>query len=340
MKALCAISSVEFTVEHFPGYLSSREVMHPAFHIPQKKLLSYVGQWSRPGAFTETDSYLLFLALLHSTELVHFRVPVYRSEKTPAIIANNMAALAQAVIKINAVTTPSFSFPQFAITPETRYLTNVNHWIEDWEDAYKDFRDGYRRVAENEKLKRRSEALERLIKTPFSNASRKYGLAVAEWAAQAGSFPTFNIDNPYIPGSKCSIGDYWKHIITKACDETDIYSINLPDLIELIEHCEENVPVGTIQSHALFKALRSAKERQRNYLGMGEISLPSGGGYTFISDPSSVESANLAAMMSAAPDKEPKPEEYPTKLAYLRAKMRWELSRKDVSNLPDADSGE
>ena len=336
MKALCAISSVEFTVEHFPGYLSSREVMHPVFHIPQKKLLSYLSQWSRPGAFTETDSYLLFLALLHSTELIHFRVPVYRHEKTPAIVANNMEALAQAVIKINTVTTPSFSFPQFAVTVETRYLTNIHHWIEDWHESYKEFQDGYRRASENEKLKRRSEALERLIKTPFASHTRKYGLAVAEWAAQAGSFPTFNIDNPFLAGTKCSIADYWKHIIVKACDETDIYSINISDLNELLEHCEENVPVGTIQSHALFKALRSAKERQRNYLGMGEIQLPSGGGYSFVSDTSSVEHANLQAMLSAAPSEEPKPSDYPTKIAYLRAKMRWELSRKDVSNLPDS----
>src|SRR3990172_712457 len=100
MKILCSISSTEFNVEHFPGYLSSREVSHPIFYLPQKKLLSYMAKWSG-SELTRTDSYLLFLAILNSTELVHFRVPIFKDNRTDSIIAQNMEKLALTVTKLN-----------------------------------------------------------------------------------------------------------------------------------------------------------------------------------------------------------------------------------------------
>ena len=63
MKYQCAYSNLQLNVDYFPGFISTTETIHPIFHIPQKKLLSYLGKWSS-GELTETDSYLLFLAIL------------------------------------------------------------------------------------------------------------------------------------------------------------------------------------------------------------------------------------------------------------------------------------
>lgn len=334
MRALCSISSIEFNVEHFPGYLSSREVSHPIFYLPQKKLLGYMGKWSAR-ELTPTDSYLLFLALLNSTELVHWRVPIFKDERTDSLVSLNMESLALTVSKLNTVYTPSVSFPNFATSPDNRHLHNVHHWIEAWAEAYNGFKSGRLRDSENRKLAIREKALERLIKNPHKTVAG-YARSLADWAADAGSFPTFNTKNPYSsnPLAMISCADYWKSIIIKAASQESIYAIDRKDIIEILEHCEENIPIGSIYSNALFTTLRTALEKQRNYLGLGDIDL-SHGKYSFLSPDDSIESANMRAMIDSAPSSEPKPESYPTKLAYLRAKMRWEMARSEVSNLPD-----
>lgn len=335
MKALCAISSVEFNVEHFPGTLYSREICHPVFYLPQKKLLSYLPKWSSHG-LTDTDSYLLFLALLNSTELVKFRVPVFRNERTNAIVAQNMEFLAKVVSQINTVTTPSFNFMQVGISPETRYLDNVHHWLEDWNESYKQFLAGYPSAHDNAKIIRREKALERLIKSAHRDSS-KYAHAIADWAADAGDFPTFLTLNPYTSSrTQISCSDYWKSIIIKCASEENIYAIDRKDVMEILTHCEDNIPIGSIYSNALFSILRRALEKQKNFLGLGDIDI-SQGKYQFVTETDSVESANMKAMIDSAPVQEPKPEAYPTKLAYLRAKMRWEMSQASVQNLPDGE---
>lgn len=335
MKALCAISSVEFNVEHFPGSLYSGEICHPVFYIPQRKLLTYLPKWSAH-ELTSTDSYLLFLALLNSTELVKFRVPVFRNDRTNSIIAQNMEFLAKVVSQINTVTTPSFNFPQFAVSPETRYLDNVHYWLEDWHEAYKNFLAGYPSAHDNAKIIRREKALEKLIKSAHRDSS-KFAHSLADWAADAGSFPTFSLRNPYSSaGQVISCADFWKLIIIRCASSENIFAIDRNDLVEILEHCEENIPIGTIFSNALFSILRSALEKQKNFLGLGDIDL-SGGKYQFVTDDDTVETANIKALIDAAPSEMPTPEKYPTKLAYLRAKLRWEMSQASVQNLPDGE---
>ena len=89
MKVICKYSSIPFTCEHFPGVLDRGETCHPIFLIPQKKLLSYLGKWSS-GGLTPTDSYLLFLAILHSSEQIYWRTPAIRSSQTDSIISQIM----------------------------------------------------------------------------------------------------------------------------------------------------------------------------------------------------------------------------------------------------------
>ena len=112
MKILCSKSGIEFTAEHFPGTFFSRELSHPIFSLEQKKLLSYTGKWAA-GELTPTDSYLLFLALLNSSEQIQFRTSCKRTPLTNSIVANNMEYLVRTVIKLNAIRTPGTLFPYF-----------------------------------------------------------------------------------------------------------------------------------------------------------------------------------------------------------------------------------
>jgi hypothetical protein len=323
MRIQCAISGIEFKVDHFPGEFYSPSVFHPIFHLPQKRLLSYTGKWAG-GELTPTDTYLLFLAILHSSEHVHFRSPVFRTEFTDSIIANNMEFLVRTVIKLNSVVNPAVAFPQFVVSPETCSLSNVHHWIEAWAVAYKEFQDGYRSAHESAKLIRRESALERLIKSPHKKP-HEYAGQIAEWAATAGSFPSFLIPSPFT-GIKIPISEYWKIIIQKVSRSESLFAIPSSDLRELLNHCEEHIPFGSIYSNALFKILRHAVEKQSNFLGLGDQDLTTS--YTILSSSDTVEAANLKALIDSAPAEEPRPEQYENKLQFLRAKMRWTLAQK------------
>lgn len=328
MKILCSLSGIEFSCEHFPAYLTSREVHHPIFSLPQKKLLSFLGKWS-DGELTPTDSYLLFLAILNSSSLVEFRVPAAISPETESIVAQNMEHLAKTVSKLNAVTNPNVVFPRYVISPDTKFLGNVKHWIENWKDSYQDFCDGYAREYDARKLITRESALERLIKNPHLPVSA-YAAKIAEWAAVAGQFPQYLTVSPFT-NLKVTMATYWKEIIVKCSREESIFAVPQIDIQDLLEHCEQNISIGTIYSNALFSVLRKALERQKNFLGLGDMDL-SRGKYQILSTDDTTETANLKALIDSAPAEEPKPEQYPNKIAFLKAKLRFQMAKKYSQN--------
>lgn len=331
MKILCSLSSLEFSCEHFPGALYSRETSHPVFSLPQKKLLSYLHKWSS-GELTSIDSYLLFLALLNSSDLVQFRVPAIRTERTASIIAQNMEDLAKTVIKLNTVTVPGKIFPHFVISQDTKTLDNVHYWIENWKDSYSDFQAGVLTDLEGrdewKKLANREAALERLIKNPHRPLS-DYASQIAEWASVAGNFPNGTVPSPFT-GLQISLSDYWKFIIIKSSTESALYSIPKQDLEDLLEHCETHINIGTIFSNALFKILRNALTKQRNFIGLGDkdIGRVRIGDFTILDPDASTEDANMAAIVASAPDHLPQRDEYPSKFEYMRAKLRYDMSLK------------
>lgn len=329
MQILCAYSSITFTCEHFPGTLSSRESYHPVFDMPQKRLLSNLGKWSS-GGLTPTDSYLLFLAVLRSTDLVDFRVPAIRTPQTDAIIAQNMEHLCRTVIKLNSVSNPAVTFPHYVISPDTRTLENVRYWIENWQDSYEAFVAGRIRDIEGReewrRLATREAALQRLIKNSHRPIA-SYASQVAEWAALAGNFPSRGtIPSPF-SGMQISLTDYWKELIVLCANENRLFGIPRKDLQELLDHCEEHIPVGSIYSNALFKIIRHALDRQQSFLGLGDLDITRST-YEILTSTDNVEDANLRASIQAAPLEEPRQEQYATKFEFLRAKLRYQMARK------------
>jgi hypothetical protein len=315
-------------VQYFPGSIQSREVAHPIFYLPQKRLLAYTGKFFEKDALTPIDKYLLFLATLNSTDLVDFRVPAIRTPFTESIIAQNYEHLVRTIIKLNTVLNPSVAFPRFVITPDTRHLGNINHWIDNWASAYQDFKDGYRSAHESAKLIRREAALERMIKNPHKSNTELSG-SIAEWAATAGSFPTFITTNPFAPprtSAQILCSEYWKLLIIKAAKGEWISKDLNSDLRDLLEHCEINIPFGSIYSHKLFSIIRGAFKKQENYLGFDDVDI-SEVSYHILSGMDTAEAGNLKAIIDSAPIEEPRKEQYPDRLSYIRAQMRWKVAQ-------------
>ncbi len=329
MRILCSYSSIQFQVEHFPGFLDSRESYHPVFDMAPKKLLATMGKWSS-GGLTPTDSYLLFLALLKSTELVDFRVPAIRTERTDSIVAQNIEHLARTSIRLTSIVNPSVCFPHYVVSTDTRTLENVRYWIENWDDSYLDFTAGKLRDIEGrdewKKLATREAALERLIKNPHRPIS-SYASQLADWASIAGSFPDHGTVPSPFTSLPTTIADYWKTIITYCANDVRLFSIPRTDLQELIDHCEDKIPIGSIYSNALFKVLRHAFDRQKSFFGLGDIDI-SRSTYEILNSTDNVEDANLRGAIQSAPAEEPRQEQYPSKFEYLRAKLRWDLARR------------
>lgn len=320
MRILCGISGVDFNCDHFPGVLKSRETVHPIFNVPQRKLIPYARKWSA-GELTEVDTYLYFLALLNSTDLVDFRVPVKRTERTQSIIAINMDPLLRAIWKISSVNHPGLLFPRYAIGPDTADLSTVEFWINNWLDIYSEFQNGARRDYETRKRVQQEAIIERLIKNPYKPVS-SYSGQLAAWAEIAGEFPTF-VTLDHFTGSQVSCAAYWKECISRAASPNMVLSVPLRDYQELLEHCEDNIPIGSVFSNALFKLLRHAVECHKDFLGLLPAS-QSNPRFTIIDNSNKLESSLLENIRNAAPLAEPKRQDYPSQLAYLKARFAWQ----------------
>lgn len=330
MNLICSKSSIAFTCEHFPGTLDSPDSVHPVFHIPQKRLLSYLGKWV-DGGLTPTDSYLLYLSLLNSTDHVVWRTGAIRTTSTASIVSNHLEGLAHVVSRMNAITNPHVVFPHYVISRDTCDLSTTPYWIENWNDSYKAYIDGARNSSAHElsKLNRRDSALTRLITNKHKHPST-YARQLGEWAATAASFPTFNTVSRF-NGQSCSCSDYWIEIITRCATETGVFEVNENDLLELTNHCETNIPVselGSSFSMALLRILRRAQDKVKNFLGLHDLDVPRHGVFGIINPTDSTESANIRALIMGAPESAPKRENYPTKLAFMKAKMNWDLMRR------------
>lgn len=325
-KAICRYSGIEYRVEFFPYSFTRGQCIHPVFSMSSKELLGMAGQWSTR-KLTETDTKLYFLSLLHSTGLVEFRS--YAKPKV-AICEQHMESLLREVSWITGLTDSTLSrLPRFVVSADTSSLDTVDGWLDAWKQARADLAEGYHTYNLEQKQQRREAALERLIKTP-SRTVESYARALSEWAAHACDFPTGTVPSPSGAGEPITLRSYWIDLLQK-CGNTDyqIWRVDRKDLEELLEYLEENLNHGSIYAAATMKLVRSALSRHADLLGMGSPK------FQIIDEQSGIEAQNIAAAVAAAPEIEPVLEDYPSKVAYLRAKARWILAESQRKAAPE-----
>lgn len=334
-RITCSKSSLVFNCEHLPISLQSNETSHPFFNIPQKRLLSLAGDWAR-NSLSPVESYLLYLSLLHSTDLIVWRAPARYHDKSQAIIASNMESLLSIVGKINLISHPSFTLPKFAISHDTGTLETSFYWIQAWIAGYNEFmsdqKNQYKREEIKGRLERRETSLERLIKTAFASPT---ALAnhLAAWAIDAGDFPDYLTPHPLRKRKgeleSIPLSDYWAEIIRACANEEAIWRYPQADLEELITHCEDNIAHGTIFARKLMVLLRNGLQKHKDFAGFGDYDLAGRKtSFTLLTESATVEDANVMAIIQAAPQSEPKRENYPTPFAYMKARANWDLAQK------------
>lgn len=325
-RITCSKSGVIFSCEHMPIALAAPSYVHPLFHVPQKKLIALAGNWAA-GKLSPTESYLLYLALLDSTDLIQWRTHATYHNSMDAIVANNMETLLHIIAKINIIQHPNFALPSFAIGRDTADLSNSHHWIQAWITNYNDWYESYLDSRKQEEIKdrlsHREEALQRLIKS--STPVDAYASTLAEWASTAGSFPTYDTNHP-VTKQPVPLCDYWKQIIKTIANDDKLWRFPRADIVELIDHCEDNIQHGNIYAHTLMKYLRNGLRKYDDYLGFGDISV-SATSFTVMPANASVHEINRAALLSTAPESEPKKHQFPSTIAWLKAYTKWKVSQ-------------
>lgn len=314
-KVICGISGIEYKCQHIPMILNKRETAHPIFFLKQRKLLELYQLYSE-NRLTEIDSYLLFTALLYSTDSINFSVPCRQTSQTQKIIAANIAQLVKVIHLSNAIQHPSFKLPGYYIRQETAGLDTIHNWLKSCLTNITTFKLGIAREKELDEIRSVENKLAAIIKSP-ENGDIKIAAAVAKWANLAADFPAAN-------------SEYWMSIIRKCYNITHMFSTPKADLVAIKEHCENNLEPGSLYFHTLMKILKTGIANHNDFLGLGNLGDTPSAKYTLLDTPpdNSREIEALENIAATAPTKEPVESDYPNKLAFIRAKLAYKQAQK------------
>jgi len=315
-RITCPISGIKFKCEHVPMSIASNDYAHPIFYLPQRKLLGLYTTYTK-GNLTDTDSYLLFLALLHSTGNVSFSVPATQTNQTQFIIAANIAQLVRVMWQTDSIVHPSFRQPSYVVREDTADLSNIKLWIGAWSKNIIDFKQGLDRLSDLEKLTKIEKKLTKLIFTPEAG-NIKLAAAAADWADKAAVFPKHKRET-------------WKGIIRKCYNLSAMFSTPKKELMELKSYCEENLEVGSVHFHTLMNILKTGIANHNDFLGLGALEGTTKAkdcGYTLLETDNTKNEAALLDIISNAPIEAPIESNYQSKLAYLRAKLAYKQATK------------
>lgn len=310
-KIRCAISGLTLEIPHVPLTLSAEiGYYHPIFALPYRKLY---GLYSKhcAGELTETDSYLLFLAFLHSTEQIKWEAPASLTpgESTSYLVENNLLQLIKIIETTSMILHPAFVQPSFVVSKDNSLLHQIPNWIEAWENNIKDFQEGYKSKRMQEDLQKLENKLSYYLKSGLN--PEEYAFAVASWADKAAGFPNHKTEE-------------WCKIIRTCFNSERMFSTPLLELKKIKAYCEENIEVGSIHFHALMSTLNEGINRNLNFLGVSGISIQTVG-YNLIPPSSTAQSTELAAIIANAPEEPPKRTEYSSDMEFLKAKLRYRV---------------
>lgn len=333
MKHYCSYSNLQLSISHLSSNIDimasyKLRLIHPIFNLPQQYLYNLYQRYLA-GALTQDETRLLFLAYLNSTELLIWRCP---SKISLATATFNMDRLVSIATRIITVPNHKEHFPSLLIDSDTCELTRIKQWLETLEECAIELSNGYRNQLRINEVRAKEDILSRLLRHPNKDKS-KYVTKLSNWVADAAQFPTslVTIDS----GEQVPCSEYWKQVI-RACGnpKVNIYSLNKGDILDILDHLEDNLELGTTFSNAIWELLESTVSRMDNLLGI-DFSNP----YQIVSSANSARiDPNMLALAQAeqqamleltagidisAP---PSREQFNSTVDYLKAKAKYNLA--------------
>lgn len=314
-KLKCAISGLTFSISSVPITISETSgYFHPIFAAENKQLYSLYVKYLA-NQLTETDSYLLFLAFMHSTDKIKWNYPAKCNPNKPttkALVANNIQQLIRVIETTNLITHPKFKQPGFSVNKDNCNLLQVPNWIKAWEHNIVAFNNNYYSERIYEKLKKVENKLTNFLHSSMS--PEEYVFAVANWAALAADFPKDKAED-------------WKKIIRSCYNKKKMFATPLATLREIKSYCEENIELGSIHSYSLFGALKTGIANHSDFLGMDTISNL---GYTLLSLDTTKNEQEIQSIKAKATLEPPNRLDYASNFEYIKAKLRYKVAIKDL----------
>lgn len=324
---ICAKSGLVFTCQFMPVSLGAGEIVHPFFNVSTRTLLAQASRWAN-GRMSAEETYLYYLALFDSSDLIVWRHAARFTPETMAIIESSMENLIKVIGKLEIYERHAKDLPHFTIDYDTSDLANMPYWITAWDDAIEESKSNYRTIDEIYEEQAREQTLERLIRSPFRNSDSSLARKLAEWAASAGRFPSFLTPAPNGKNIPCSM--LWKEIIRACVDDDRVANIPRNDLEELINHVIDNIPQGTIFAAKLLEFLRAAQNKKLDMESLGLENADLAGqktSFQIIHTQGQKTHAVLNAIASTAPSREPQRKDFPNLVSFVRAKSAWTLAQ-------------
>ena len=346
-KVTCAISGITFEVSHV-GRLyipASTGYFHPIFAASYTDLYSLYTAHCK-GQLTPTESYLLFLAFMHSTSKIDWSYPCSLNPKdsyTTKYIENNIAQLLETIEKSACIEHPDFNQPEYKLTKDNSNLSTLQGWMESWQHNTLTFVSDKRELRRNQRIQEAlSEVEDKLSYLILSGEKpEKCSNIIAQWASKAACFPETKNDD-------------WQKIIRSCFNTNKMFNTPLEDIKEVKEFCELNIAAGSIHFHALSEILREGVKRHTDYLGGSYLAL----GYKILDtdiyldtdiDEETYKSETVIptrkqidthlskpVTLPAPPSSLPKRADYKTGTDYLRARLAYKAH---LLNNQDTDKG-
>lgn len=324
-RVTCAISGLRFSTDYFESLSLAHTAgfIHPIFAANHKQLHQLYSQHCK-GELQQRDSYLLFLAFLHSSDKITWRCPAMLEPTSLGcrqLVENNIAQLVSVLAKTDYIQHPSFSQPDFTVTVDNSDLRQIPNYIRAWKENISDFYIGRASDKERDALVKVENKLTYLILS--GEDPEKFSHVIANWANKAGGFPSDK-------------SELWKKTIQSCFSITKMFKTPLPLLKEIKEFCECNIEAGSIHFHTLSHVLKEGIRRHVDYLGGSSLAL----GYTLL-DPTTTSNslgntarreqeikgeAELQVITASAPSSYPKREDYSSSLAFLKAKLAFRVA--------------
>lgn len=337
MKYYCAYSSLPLELSHISlgiKFMPSAELklIHPIFQLPQSYLLTPYNSFEA-GTLTPDDTKLLFLAYLNSTGLVRWDSPTQLPLTVATTFMHRLVAIATEII---TVPNPTINFPSVVIDSDNATLPRIKQWIETWEEAREELTDGLRSYYRTQDLKAKERALDSIIRSNRRDTSA-YASRLANWVCDATGFPTTPITLE--DGTTMPCSEYWKQLIRLAGNpKTNVFTLNKGDILDIQDHLEQHLELGTIYSTAILSLIETTIARMDNFLGI-DFDNP----YLILRESgralnpelvaiAEAESATIARLTDGvSTEAAPTPEQFTTKVDYLRAMAKYQLAVSSAS---------
>lgn len=328
MRVTCRKSGINWTVPQFSCSAGDKQE-HPVFKLSQTQLFVQIKEFVR-GNLKEEEIVLLYLALADSTNKIEWRSPFKLTESAPAIMSQKLTDLAGTVSRINEIRHPHFQVPVYVCSPHAGQNTikGFSNCLDSWNEAIAEFAASSVAAAKASNILRMEEGIERLLRISKQKPV-VFAKAIANWAVIAGEFPD---GDTIVGGELMPLADYWRSIIIRCVLQEGLHTIPESDIAELVEHCEDMIPHGSIHAAALMEALRNGCRQKMEFLGRPALA----GTKLFAMIPQTAadrqavekEMAVMKAMAASAPLTLPEREQYATVFLYQQAMARWRMAQR------------